>query len=392
MLIVNPNNLPLAVGSPTANQQRGNRPLRHPQWRWIVERLSSWFHWQRGLVRLDYHEANFASSIRRAMKGKRSSGVVLAVVVPLLVCVCPQSVDAQPNLTDGASGTLPAYLGRWDLTMEMPSRVQPLWIELSEVEGRLEGLMVGLGGHATPTGKIQIKDGGIEFAAPEDVGFPDGTLFKGRLTGGELAGTATLLSGASWRWSGRRAPALTQKRTPRWGAPIRLFDGKDLAGWTFVVPNRGRNWSVEDGTLVMNGRGSDIVTTETFRDFKLHVEFNCAPMANSGVYLRGRYEVQIETDSADAPASERMGAVYGFIAPEPALPRTPDVWQSYDITLVGRTVTLVHDGRTVIDHREIPGITGGALDSSEGSPGPIYLQGIEPGRVAFRNIVITPAQ
>jgi hypothetical protein len=115
-------------------------------------------------------------------------------------------------------------------------------------------------------------------------------------------------------------------------------------------------------------------------------------MANSGVYLRGRYEVQIETNSAQEPPNRRLGSIYGYIAPKPPLPATPNVWQTYDITLVGRTVTIVHNGRTIIDHREIAGVTGGALDTDEGSPGPIYLQGAEDGRVAFRNIVITPAE
>ena len=383
--------LPFAVSSSAANQQQGRRLLRY-QRRWIVERFFLWLYWQRGLLmRLEYHSTHFLRSILPAMKDTGNLGVVLSVVISLLVCVCPQGVDAQPKPPGSGSGSLPAYLGRWDLTIEIPTRAQPSWLELSEAQGRLKGLMVGRAGHATPTAEIQITDGGIQFAAPEDVGFPEGTRFKGRLIDGELSGTATLLNGASWRWTGRRAPALTQKGTPRWGAPIRLFNGKDLAGWTFI-PSRASVWSVEDGTLVMHGRGADLVSTANFGDFRLHVEFNCGPTANSGVFLRGRYEVQIETDSEDAPLNERMGAVYGFIAPEPPLPRTPNVWQSYDITLVGRTVTLVHDGRTVIDHREIPGITGGALDSGEGSPGPISLQGTEAGRVAFRNIVITPAR
>jgi Domain of Unknown Function (DUF1080) len=233
----------------------------------------------------------------------------------LLVWVCPQAVDAQANPTGSASRSFATYTGRWDLTIEVPTGARPSWIELSENEGRLEGLMVGLAGHAIPTGEVQIKDGGIEFSPPEDEGFPDGTLFRGRLADGELVGTATTLNGASWRWTGRRAPALAPKSTPRWGAPIRLFDGKDLAGWTFLDPNRTSNWRVEDGTLVKHGRASEIVTTSKFRDFKLHVEFNCGPMANSGVYLRGRYELQIETDSAGEPPNRRMGAVYGFIAP-----------------------------------------------------------------------------
>jgi hypothetical protein len=108
--------------------------------------------------------------------------------------------------------------------------------------------------------------------------------------------------------------------------------------------------------------------------------------------LRGRYEVQIETDSASEPPSHHTGGVYGFLDPIPEQPRKADQWQSFDITLVGRTVTVVQNGVTVIDHKEIPGITGGALDSNEALPGPIYLQGSEVGRVAFRNIVITPAQ
>jgi 3-keto-disaccharide hydrolase len=252
--------------------------------------------------------------------------------------------------------------------------------------------MVGLWGHATPTGEIRMRNGDIELDVPKDEGFPDGTQLHGRLAGGGLVGTAIAPSGASWVWTGHRAPALERKGVLTWGKPVRLFDGKDLAGWTFADPTQASIWSVEGGALVKHGRGSEIVTTSKFRDFKLHIEFNCGPMANSGVYLRGRYEVQIETNAAQEPPNRRMGAIYGFIAPQPAPPRTPSVWQSYDITLVGRTVTVLYDGRTIIDHREIRGITGGALDTNEGAPGPIYLQGTEDGRVAFRNIVITPAQ
>jgi hypothetical protein len=83
--------------------------------------------------------------------------------------------------------------------------------------------------------------------------------------------------------------------------------------------------------------------------------------------------------------------VYGFLAPTPELPRTPDEWETYEITLIGRMITIVENGTTIIDNKEIPGITGGALDSHEGLPGPIYLQGSEKGHVKFRNIVLTPA-
>ena len=326
------------------------------------------------------------------MAGTARQGIVLAVAMSLLAWIPPQTATARAHPTLNGSRSAKAYLGRWDLTVRTPTRERPSWLEISEDHGRLEGLMVGLWGHATPTGEIRIERGEIELSVPQDEGLPEGTKLHGRLAGRGLAGTLTTADGASWPWTGQRAPALARTGAPQWGKPMRLFDGRDLAGWTFTDPTQASAWSVEDGTLVKHGRGSEIVTTSRFRDFKLHVEFDCGPMANSGVYLRGRYEVQIATNSEQEPPNRRMGSVYGYIAPEPPLPATPNVWQSYDITLIGRTVTVVHDGRTIIDRREIPGITGGALNTDEGSPGPIYLQGAEDGRVAFRNLVITPAK
>ena len=317
---------------------------------------------------------------------------VLLFAVLLAPWVGAKRAEGQGVLSPSESRSIRPYLGRWDLTVETPTEARPSWIELSERSGQVEGLMVGFWGHATPTGRVQFTGGEIEFTAPTDEGFGDGTVLKGKLAGGRLAGTATSSKGVSWQWTGQRAPALERQGAPKWGEPVRLFDGKNLAGWKFADPSRAGVWSVKDGTLVKDGPGSEIISTSKFGDFKLHLEFNCGPMSNSGVYLRGRYEVQIETDSASEPPDQRMGAVYGFLTPEPPLPRTPNVWQTYDITLLGRTLTLVHDGKTVIDHKAIPGITGGALDSHEGLPGPIYLQGSEAGRVAFRNIVITPAE
>jgi 3-keto-disaccharide hydrolase len=326
------------------------------------------------------------------LKSDSKLNVVLVFAVAVLGALIARPPAVRADTAASASRPIARYLGRWDLTVAIPTHERPSWIEFSEHEGRLEGLMVGLWGHATPTGEVKMEHGEFRLAVPADEGFPEGTVFEGKLEGNELLGTATTPDGASWRWSGHRAPALARKSPRHWGKPIRLFDGKDLAGWTFVDPTQAAAWSVADGMLVKHGRGSEIVTISKYRDFKLHIEFNCGPMANSGVYLRGRYEVQIETNAAQEPPNRRSGAVYGFLTPKPALTRTPGIWQSYDITLIGRTVTVVHDGRTIIDHREIPGITGGALDSDEGSPGPIYLQGAEDGQVTFRNIVITPAR
>ena len=149
---------------------------------------------------------------------------------------------------------------------------------------------------------------------------------------------------------------------------------------------------MKDGVLVSTAHGSNIITNRKFRDFKLHVEFNCKPGCNTGVYLRGRYEVQIADNAGQDPPDLQTGSVYGFITASPLIPLRPGTWHSYDITLIGRTVTVVEDGQTIIDKKEIPGITGSALDSHEGLPGPIYLQGAEAhGGFSYRNLVITPA-
>jgi hypothetical protein len=308
------------------------------------------------------------------------------LILSLLIVVISAS-------TLSAETSLKPFLGRWDLTLKTPKQELPSWIEISEDQGQPKVLMVGLTDHATPLARVQMKEGEIEFVSPEgEEGFSEDMEFKGKVVGGQLVGTATGSSGTSWPWIGRRAPTLKRTGTPIWGEPITLFNGKDFNGWRFSDPSRAGNWKVEGGTLVNHGHGSEIITTSKFEDFKIHLEFNCGPQSNSGVYLRGRYEVQIETDSVQEPPSHHTGGVYGFIAPTPELPRKPGEWRTFDITILGRTVTVVQDGQTIIDHQEIPGITGGALDSHEELPGPIYLQGSEEGRVAFRNIMITPAK
>jgi hypothetical protein len=301
--------------------------------------------------------------------------------------------NSQASPSAGTPASIKVLLGRWDLSIKTPKGELPSWIEVSEDQGKTKVVMVGVSEHATPLPKVEIKAGEIEFLSPkEEEGFANDTLFKGKLVDGQLVGSTTSPNGTSWRWTGRRAPALKRKGAPKWGKPLPLFNGKDFAGWRFSDPHRAKSWTVEDGTLVSNGHGPEIITTSKFEDFKLHLEFYCGPKSNSGVYLRGRYEVQIETDSEQEPPSHHTGGVYGFLAPTPELPRKSGEWQSFDITFLGRTITVVQNGQAVIAEQEIPGITGGALDSHEELPGPIYLQGSEQGRVAFRNIVITPAE
>ena len=134
------------------------------------------------------------------------------------------------------------------------------------------------------------------------------------------------------------------------------------------------------------------MTTRTFDDFKLHAEFRYPTGSNSGIYLRGRYEVQVEDSPSDRePDSHDIGGVYGFLTPNEAAKKPAGAWQTYDITLVGRRVTVVLNGRAIIVDQLIPGPTGGALDSDEAAPGPILLQG-DHGPIEYRNLVLTPAR
>lgn len=288
--------------------------------------------------------------------------------------------------------TVQAYLGRWDLTLKGPDREYPSWLELRSENGQLKAQMVGRWGNARALPKAELSGGHLTFVSPkEEEGSSNDLVFEGTLVGNMLSGTLAGPNGASWKWMGVRAPALKPKGVPRWGRPVDLFNGKDLTGWKMSGTGTPA-WKVEDGNLVSPANGPELINDSKFEDFKLHVEFNCAADSNSGVYLRGRYEVQIETDSPHEPPSHHMGGVYGFLAPTPELPRRPGEWQSYDITLLGRWITVVQNRQTIIDNQEIPGITGGALDSHEEVPGPIYLQGSEKGHVAFRKIVLTSAE
>ena len=284
------------------------------------------------------------------------------------------------------------FLGRWDLTLKSSDREYPSWLELREQDGQLKAQMVGRWGNARPLPKAEVSDGRLTFVSPkEEEASKSDLVFQGQLTGETLSGTVNGPDGKTWQWTGVRAPGLERTNPPQWSKPIQLFNGKDLSGWKMGAPGPPV-WTVQNGSLVTPGNGPELYSDAKFQDFKLHVEFNCGKDANSGVYLRGRYEVQIETESQSEPPSHHTGGVYGFLASSPEQPRVPDIWQTFDITLIGRKVTVVLNGKTVIDNQEIPGITGGAVDSHEASPGPIYFQGSEKGHVAFRNIVITPAK
>lgn len=287
-----------------------------------------------------------------------------------------------------------ALLGRWDLTIkDSRNKELPSWLELTATQRQWKARFVGRWGHARFLPTVTVEGDTIHFVSPkEEEGSKTDLVFDGKLKNDWLSGTAKGPDGELWTWTGKPALALKPRTNVKWGKPITLFNGHDHSGWYFDNPEKASSWTVENGCLVNKEAGSNIATDKKFSDFKLHIEFNCPSNANSGVYLRGRYEVQIEDDDdSKAPANRRIGAIYGFLAPESEQPRRPGTWQTYDITFIGRFVTVVQNAQTIISNKEIPGITGGAFDSHEELPGPIYLQG-DHGGIAYRNIVLTPAK
>jgi hypothetical protein len=304
----------------------------------------------------------------------------------LLCCLLITSVVVKANNFDSSS-----IIGRWDITIHMADKEVPSWMEVQRSGlHMLIGQFVAVGGSARPISRVNFIGDKISFSIPPQWEAGNGDLsFEATVQGSDLHGTIVFPDGKSYPCSGVRAPSLKREGQPTWGEPVHLFDGTDLKGWHATGQNN--QWKADGGNLKSEKSGSNIVTDATFNDFKLHIEFRYPKGSNSGVYLRGRYEVQIEDDNGSEPFRNVFSGVYGFISPTEMTAKNPGEWNTYDITLVGRLVTVVANGKTVICNQEIPGITGGALNSKEGEPGPLYLQG-DHGPIEYRNIVLTPAK
>jgi hypothetical protein len=315
----------------------------------------------------------------------RYSPLLLALVLPVFSHATSSAAFSHSEAVDER------IVGRWDVTITTPDGPRPSWFEI-ERSGRdaLVGRFVGIVGSARPIARVVSKGDSLRFSIPPqwEEGSAD-LAVEGRVQGGRLTGRMRFPDGKRYQWTAVRAPRLHGPPRPNWGAPIPLLHANDLGGWRAV--SGANQWTVSNGVLSSPRSGANLVTDRTFGDFQLHVEFRYPKGSNSGVYLRGRHEVQIQDDFGGEPASDRFSGVYGFIAPSEIAAKPAGEWQSYDISLVGRMVTVVANGEMVIWNREIPGITGGALDSNEGSPGPLMLQG-DHGPIEYRNITLTPAR
>ena len=202
-------------------------------------------------------------------------------------------------------------------------------------------------------------------------------------------------------FTGKRIPPLPPKpdlSKVKYGQPIVLFNGANLGGWKLTNPGQTSGWSVEDGILVNNPvqqKGKrripygNLRTIAEFRDFNLKLEVNVPKRGNSGIYLRGIYEIQVSDSYGRELDSHNMGGIYSRIKPIVSAERPTGQWQTMNITLCDRHVTVELNDKVIIDNEPLLGCTGGAMWSDEFKPGPIYLQGDHTG-ISYRNIVLTP--
>ena len=280
-------------------------------------------------------------------------------------------------------------LGRWDLTVRGPDGTYPSWLEVRlRTEHSLMARFVGRFGSARYIPELSYRDGVVEFHVADQYEGYD-LVFNGRLENDRITGHTFAADGSVLEWHAVRAPSLRREHPAQPGKPVELFDGHSLDGWRLRFDDDNTCWRVERGLLTATPPCVDLVSERRFDDFRLVAEFRYPPGSNSGIYLRGRHEVQIQDDHGKALDPLRIGGVYGFIAPRVDAAKPANEWQRFDITLVGRTISVMLNGVTIIDGQEMPGITGGALDSDEGAAGPILLQG-DHGPIEFRRLTLTP--
>jgi hypothetical protein len=287
--------------------------------------------------------------------------------------------------------------GRWDLTVPDDARKRAWWVEIKDADTpHPSGSFIGApGGGLDHITDMKVRNGEATWRFTRE---PRGDfkgwkgLYKVRLNGDKLEGSLQIEGqDAPVKFFGVRAPkfAPVDRSRLKEGKPVELFNGRDLTGWRAVRHNVPFRWTVENGILKNAPGTSDIVSEQKFSDFKLHAEYRYEQGSNSGIGLRGRYEIQIHDDYGKPPYDKGHGSLYSRIAPTSNPSKPAGEWQSADITLVANRLTVALNGTTVIDDREVEGLTAIAMDPNEAEPGPFVIQG-DHGAVEFRKFTVTP--
>jgi len=283
------------------------------------------------------------------------------------------------------------FNGRWDITTGQARR-GAWWVELTGVgtPGAAGKFVSAYNGDMNKIDEISVASGELKWVIKPPNGAP--FVYRAKLVNGKLEGSMQREGLATeTTWVGVRAPEINEKDDGSWkpGKPIELFNGKDIKGWHALQPGAEMKWSVTDGVLKNAPPTTDIVSDQKFWNFAAHIEFRIVEHSNSGIGLRGRYEIQILDDYGKPPQTHGAAALYARVAPSINASKPPGEWQTYDIRLVGRDLTVVHNGKKVLDHVHVDGLTAIANNSDEGEPGPFIVQG-DHSNVEIRKFTVTP--
>lgn len=341
-----------------------------------------------------------------------SKFLLIIVLVALMRCQQPETTAVViPDPVE-----INDFIGHWSLDIEGDMAVG--WLGVSN-DGFLDAELLWRGGSVLPVANVYIHGDrliatrtGNRVRARDENGEPTrshlvtNTLEVYKKSGEEVYGYYLVPKNDgtgvdTTTFVGIKLPKITQKpdlTSLKFGEPVSLFNGKDLSGWRLLNESQKNGFSVENGVLVNNPvqpengehiRYGNIRTDQEFEDFNLTLEVNIPKGNNSGVYLRGIYEIQVLDSYGEPLDSHNMGALYSRITPSTAAEKPADTWQTLDITLVDRHVTVILNGTKIIDNQPALGPTGGAISHDVFAKGPIYLQG-DHGKVSYRNIVLKP--
>ena len=308
------------------------------------------------------------------------------------------------------------FIGNWALTIPDGGAG---WLGVTQEKGYYDASILWGSGSVLPVASVffddnkdtlwvtRLKDVNRKDAAGKIVRTQQFTeAITAKLSGDEM--TLTRLSPRDngegiirEEFTGKRIPPLSPApdlSRVKFGPPITLFNGQNLDGWKLTSPKQISGWSAQDGLLInrpvqQEGKPhlsyGNLRTEREFEDFNITLETRLSEGGNSGVYLRGIYEVQVTDTYGKKPDPHNMGAIYSRVTPSANAEKPVGEWQTLDITLVDRHATVILNGTKIIDNAPLLGCTGGALWSDQLRPGPIYLQGDHTG-IDYRNIVLRP--
>lgn len=302
------------------------------------------------------------------------------------------------------------FLGHWALNVPGGGAG---WLEVRKENGWYDGSILWVAGSVVPVSSVFFHNDTLHITRTHEVKRKDAAgknrtqefteLITARVEGDSLS-LARIeprhdgLGINQSEFSGKRIPPLPPRpdlTKVQYGEPIALFNGKDLTGWSLLEPGAANGWKVDAGNLVNRPDKStgkqygNLRTDREFEDFNLKLEAKVPPKGNSGIYLRGMYEIQVADSFGHPPDSHGIGGLYSRITPSSNPAKAPGEWQTFDITFVDRHVTVILNGVKIIDNQPVLGCTGGALSSDVTKPGPLYLQG-DHEAVDYRNIILRP--